>query len=172
MKLGAISLPELRELRIITGGLDKKNVAAICAAKWPKLEKLELWFGSKSYGANTTMKDLMPILDGKAFPALKHLALRNCELADELAAALPNAKIVKQLESLDLSKGMMTEAGVKSLAAGKAALAHLSRLDLSDNFLGAAEKLASTITKQVRTKPQRKGYESNGEIHRYVALGE
>lgn len=172
LKLGAINLPELRELTIITGGLDKKNVAAICAAKWPKLEKLELWFGSKSYGANTSLKDILPILDAKGFGKVKHLGLVNSELADEIAAALPKSKIIKQLEVLDLSRGTMTEAGVKSLTEGKSALANLKRLDLSHNYIGKAEKDAFKLTSGVRTKPQRTPSEWNGEQHRYAALGE
>jgi uncharacterized protein (TIGR02996 family) len=172
LELGKIALPELRELRIVTGGLDKSNLKAICAAKWPKLETLELWIGTSRYGGDVALKDLAPLLGGKPFPKLKHLGLRNCEFADELAAALPAAAIVEQLETLDLSKGTMGEAGVSALAEHADAFAHLKRLDLSDNFLGGASRLAGTICKAVRTKPQRTPYEYDGEQQRYVALGE
>ncbi len=172
VKLGAIALPELRELTIISGGLGKKALAAILAAKLPKLEKLELWFGQKTYGSDVTVKDLRPLLDGTVMKTIKHLGLRNCEFADELAAALPGAKIVKQVTALDLSKGTLTEAGVKLLAEGKAAFAHLRKLDLSDNYLGTSEKLASTIMSQVRTKPQRKADVYDGTVYRYPAVGE
>ena len=172
LKLGTINLPALRELTIITGGLDKKNVAAIAAAKWPKLESLELWFGSTRYGGNSSVKDVTSLLTGKSFPKLKHLGLRNCEFADALAAALPTAPIIKQLETLDLSKGTLTEAGVKSLVDGKAKLAHLRRIDLADNYIGKASASAATICGAVRTKPQRTADEWDGELHRYAALGE
>ena len=172
MKLGKIELPDLRTLTIITGGLDKKNVAAIADAKWPKLERLELWFGTDNYGGNCKVKDVAPILAGKAFPKLKHLGLRNCEFIDELAAALPGSAIMKQIESLDLSKGTMTDDGVKKLVEGKAWLAHLRRLDLSDNFIGKASTMAATITNAVRTRPQRTADEYDGTAHRYVALTE
>lgn len=172
VKLGSIALPELRELTIITGGLDKKNLAAICNAKWPKLEKLDLWFGSKSYGANTTLKDLKPIFDGKVFPKVKHLGLNNCEFTDEIAQQLPTAKILKQLQVLDLSDGCMTDAGVKAMADAKGAFQHLARLDLSNNYLSPGERLSSTLNKQTRSKPQRKPSEYDGVQHRYVSLGE
>ena len=172
MKLGAIDLPELRELTIITGGLDRKNLAAICAARWPKLEKLELWLGDDGYGANTTPDDLEPILRGDAFPALRHLGIRNSEIIDAIAALLPDAPIVKRLEALDLSKGTLTDAGVEALAARKGALAHLTRIDLSDNYLEKSDRLATSLCKQVRTKPQRQASSYDGETHRYVALGE
>lgn len=168
MKLGKIALPELRELTIITGGLPKASIAAICAAKWPKLEKLELWLGTSSYGADTKIKDLAPILDGKAFPRLKHLGLRNSELSDDIAAALPTAKIVKQLQSIDLSKGTMSDTGANALIASKAAFAHLRRIDLSDNFIGKSSAAAATITTAVRTRPQR----PFDPEYRYPVLGE
>ena len=172
LKLGTIDLPDLRELTIITGGLDKKNIAAICAAKWPKLERLELWLGSSSYGGNTTIKDLAPLLGGKMFPKLEHLGLRNCEYADDLAGAIVSSTLLAQVTSLDLSKGTLGDAGVEKLAAGRDAFAHLRRIDLSDNFLAKSARLAGTIHNAVRTKPQRTPYESDGQQRRYVALGE
>ncbi|MFT3695641.1 MAG: TIGR02996 domain-containing protein [Kofleriaceae bacterium] len=172
LKLGAINLPELRDLTIITGGLDKKNVAAICAAKWPKLHKLELWFGRSSYGGNVTLKDLKPILDGKAFPKLTSLGLRNCEFADELAVALSTAKITPQLKKLDLSKGTLTDTGVDAMIKAKDAFSHLQHLDLSDNYLAKSARTATQIIPAVRTKPQRTPSEWDGEQHRYAALGE
>ncbi|MCX5740881.1 MAG: WGR domain-containing protein [Proteobacteria bacterium] len=166
-------VPELRELTIISGGLSNKTVAALCAARWPKLEKLELWFGTERYGGTCKLKDVRPILDGVAFKAVKHFGLRNCEFADELAAALPTAKIVKQLTALDLSKGTMTDVGASALAAGKAAFTHLRKLDLSDNYLGkAGEKVAGTIMAQVRTKPQRTAHVYDDVTYRYPVLGE
>ena len=172
LTLGTIELPQLRELTIVTGGLDKKNIASICAAKWPKLHKLELWLGTPTYRGNVTLKDLKPLLEGKPFPKLTNLGLRNCAFADELAGALGSAKIVAQLNKLDLSKGTMSDAGVEAMIAAKDTFSHLEHLDLSDNFLAKSSRTASKIIPSVRTKPQRQGYESDGEIRRYVALGE
>lgn len=172
LKLGTIALPELRELTIVTGGLDKKNLESIAAAKWPKLKRLELWLGDKNYGGNSKIKDLTPILSSKLFPKLQHLALCNSEYADDIAKALPSSTIVKQLESLDLSKGTLTEAGVAALVAGKASLSHLTRIDLADNFIGKSATAAATICPAVRTRPQRTADDYDGEVHRYVALGE
>jgi hypothetical protein len=171
--LGTLDLPNLKELTIVTGGLKKSNLAAICKAKWPRLEKLELWTGSKSYGADTTIKDVKPIFDGTNFPVLTTLGLKNCEYVNEIAAEISSAKILPRLKALELSKGVLHTKGVQALVEKKAAFAHLTRLDLSDNFLDAsAQKLASTIIAQVRTKPQRTAYGEDTEENRYVALGE
>lgn len=173
LKLGTIDLPELRDLTIITGGLSKKNVASIMTAKWPKLHGLELWFGQKNYGGDVTLKDLKPLLDGKAFPKLTRLGLRNCEFADELAAALGTSKLLPQLKKLDLSKGTLTDAGVDAMIRAKGAFAHLQHLDLSDNYLAKSTRAATQIISAVRTKPQRTASDwGDGELHRYAALGE
>lgn len=118
------------------------------------------------------MKDIAPILAGKSFPKLKHLGLRNCEFVDEIAGAIPEAAVMKQIETLDLSKGTMTDEGVSKLAAKKSALAHLRRLVLSHNYIGKASTLAATIAAAVRTRPQRTADEGEGEMHRYAAVGE
>lgn len=172
LDLGKIDLPELRELILISGGLAKKNLAAICAAKWPKLEKLELWTGSKSYGGDSGIADLKPILDGKAFPKLVHLGLRNSEYSDEIAAALPTAKILRQLSALDLSKGTLSDAGVTAMLAHVDAFQHLRKLDLSDNFVAKTSAAASKLTSAVRTRPQRTPDNYDGESRRYVSVSE
>lgn len=170
---GPLDLPNLKELVIVTGGLKKKNLDLICKAKWPALEKLEIWFGSNSYGADTKLKDVQPIFDGTNFPAVTTLGLKNCEFVNEIAEAISSAKILPRLKALELSKGVLHTRGVQAMVAKKAAFAHLTRIDLSDNFLDAsAMKLASTIIPQVRTKPQRNTYGEDTEDNRYVALGE
>ncbi|MBL8913124.1 MAG: WGR domain-containing protein [Archangium sp.] len=170
---GPLDLPNLKELVIVTGGLKKKNLDLVCKAKWPALEKLEIWFGSNSYGADTKLKDVQPIFDGTNFPAVTTLGLKNCEFVNEIAEAISSAKILPRLKALELSKGVLHTRGVQAMVAKKAAFAHLTRIDLSDNFLDAsAMKLASTIIPQVRTKPQRNTYGEDTEDNRYVALGE
>ncbi|HSD90405.1 MAG TPA: hypothetical protein VLB44_22915, partial [Kofleriaceae bacterium] len=173
VKLGKLELPELRELVIITGGFDKKNLASILSAKLPKLEVLEIWFGRPNYGGNCTMKDLKPLLDGKAsFPKLKELGICNCEFADEVAAALATSKILPKLESLDLSKGTLTDTGVTAMLEHADAFQHLRKINLSDNYVGKTSAAAAKLCKAVRTRPQRTPDNWDGEDRRYAALGE
>lgn len=104
------------------------------------LERLNLWFGMEDYGCGVGLDDLGPILSGVAFPRLKHLGLMNAEFTDEAVAALPRAHLLKQLESLDLSMGTMTDKGVDTLIANKAAFAHLTRINLDNNALTEASE--------------------------------
>jgi uncharacterized protein (TIGR02996 family) len=135
MDLGAIDLPELRSFEVVTGGFSKKNLASVTKARWPKLEKLVLYFGVDDYGGDCEADDLKALLEGKNMPALRSLALSNAPFADEIAAMLPKAKVVKQLRRLDLSKGMLTDAGAAHLVDNADAFKHLEELDVSENYL-------------------------------------
>ncbi|RKG97755.1 WGR domain-containing protein [Corallococcus carmarthensis] len=168
--LGKIDLPELRSFTVETGGLHQGTVKEIVKAKWPKLESLEIWFGQEGYGASGGVKDLKPLLDAEGVPALRKLGLRNSEFTDELCAALPKAKILAQLEALDLSMGTMSDAGADTLAQNARAFSHLKSLDVTQNFLTkAGQKSVANVAKSVASGNQRTPYD---EESRYAAVGE
>ncbi len=162
----AIDAPELKHLELHTGGLDQKVVQAIASGKFPALETLILWFGSDNYGCNCAVADLLPLLEGANLPKVKHLGLMNCEFTDDIAAALATAEILPRLQTLDLSMGMMTDAGTAHLVAHKAAFAHLTRLDVSDNYLTDQAPL-DRLCKEVVY-----GTQKTGDDYRYVTVGE
>ncbi|NTX35513.1 MULTISPECIES: WGR domain-containing protein [unclassified Myxococcus] len=167
--LGKIDLPELREFSMETGGLPLGAVKSIASANWPKLEKLEVWFGSENYGAEGGVEDIQPILDGKGLSNVKVLGLRNSEFTDELAKALPTAKILPQLEKLDLSMGCLSDTGAQTLADNAAAFKHLKHLDVTENTLTkAGEKLVAKLAATVAAGSQR----DYDEEYRYAAVGE
>lgn len=171
--LGKLALPELRALTIETCAMSKPRLRHVLAAALPKLERLELWFGSENQGANCTVKDLKPLLDGKLFPKLRHLGLCNAEFADELAAVLPGAPIASKLETLDLSKGTLGDDAARALAASAGRFARLATLSLDDSWLGAAAikaVRAGFAGRTVSSKNQQNPAEYEGE--RYVSVGE
>ena len=169
--LGALELPELRRAVFKTGGLSKASARSIARANWPRIEHLDVYFGDSMYGGDCKLGDLAPLLARTDLPALRHLGLCAVELADDLCGALPRAAIVKQLRELDLSQGIMTDAGAEALAAHKAAFAHLAVLDLSDNYLSRSGVAAVTgLAKHVETGDQ-KDDEGDPEM-RWVSVGE
>ncbi|MFP2906114.1 WGR domain-containing protein [Pyxidicoccus sp. 3LFB2] len=169
LELGTVDLPELREFTIETGGLPLSAVKSIAAAKWPKLEKLEVWFGADNYGAEGGVEDIQPILDAKGLPKLKSLGLCNSEFTDELCKVLPQSKVLPQLERLDLSKGTMSDASARIFSENAAAFAHLKHLDLTENTLtDEGEKLVAKLCPSVAAGNQRE-YD---EEYRYAAVGE
>lgn len=124
----------LRELVFQSGGLPATVIRAIGASNLPHLTHLELWLGVANYGGDARADDLEPILAGRSLPALTHLGLRNAEIAEELAAAVAAAPIVSRLTSLDLSLGVLGDAGAASLLAGQP-LTHLESLSLHHHFM-------------------------------------
>lgn len=131
---GRLSHEKLKSLTIETGGLPPRLLQEVLASQLPSLESLELWLGTPSYGGDVTLADLQQLLSGNLFPALKHLGLRDSEIIDEIAGALPSAQILSRLDSLDLSLGNLSDDGGKALLQN-AALKGLKRLDLHHHYL-------------------------------------
>lgn len=168
-----ISKPEhknLRALIIESGGLDAEVIRAVARGKFPKLEHLELWLGTEEYGGTSRVEDLQPILSGKTFPNLKYLGLRNCQFADDVAAVVVNSPIGKQIETLDLSLGVLTDEGGRALLSlptdGK-----LQHVSLHYNYL------TGEVTKQLKKLPvkidlSKPSHMEDDDEWRFVAVGE
>ncbi|MFC4070340.1 STM4015 family protein [Actinoplanes subglobosus] len=124
----------LRELVLQSGGLPATVVRGLGACDLPAMEELELWLGVARYRGDADLGDLAPILAGRPMPALRRLALRNAEIADQVAAAVAAAPIVARLRVLDLSLGALGDAGAEALLAGQP-LTHLEQLVLNHHFL-------------------------------------
>jgi hypothetical protein len=170
MNLGKIEAPELRSFEVRTGGLTLDNIKSVTSAKWPSLERLVLWFGDEGYGAQGGLEDIEPLLSGKGLGKLKHLGLQNADFTDELCGVLHKAKILPQLESLDLSMGTMSHAGAEALAAHAQAFAHLKQLNVEDNYLTAASnQILKAVSKGLNFGRHRDA--DDGES-RYVSVGE
>ncbi|MGC9666070.1 STM4015 family protein [Planosporangium sp. 12N6] len=134
LRLRPVRHENLRELAFESGGLPAHVVRAVGECDLPALAHLELWLGVSEYGGDTGVDDLAPILAGGRFPRLRYLALCNAETADQVAAAVAAAPVVAGLHTLDLSKGILTDAGAAALLAGQP-LTHLRRLDLHHHYL-------------------------------------
>ncbi len=123
----------LRHLAIESGGLPRAVLRQIFSCDLPNLEHLELLLGEANYGFDGTVADLQPLLSGRLFPRLKFLGLMNSEIADEIAAVVVNSPIVERIETLDLSLGNLSEAGVRALHA-LADKPNLKRLNISHHY--------------------------------------
>lgn len=162
----------LRALAVEAGGLNRKTVGQICRGKFPKLEYLELWLGTPDYGGDCTVNDLQPIMSGKSFPNLDYLGFRNSEIADEIAAVLVNSPIAKQITTLDLSMGTLSDVGGEALLSLPTD-GNLKRVELSYHFLSnAMMKKLKALPFVVNTSAQQEAEDwGDGEM-RFVAIGE
>jgi len=149
-ELGTIELPELTRAEFRTGGLSAASAKAIARATWPRIEHLEVWYGEDNYGGTAKVADAAALLDRTDLSRLVSLGIRNTSFTDALCGMLANGKLLAQLTRLDLSMGIMTDAGAQALAVHKDAFQHLAVLDVSDNYLtkaglAALEGLATSV---------------------------
>lgn len=172
LTLGQIAHDQLQKLVIECGGLPANVLREIAAAQLPELQHLELYLGTPNYGWDGTIDDVRPLLAGNLFPKLKYLGLRDSEIADEVAAAVCSSPLVERVEVLDLSLGILTDAGGEALLRCPA-VARLKGLNLQHHYLSNAvmQRLAALplpVNVDDQTKPDNYG----GQEYRYVAVGE
>ncbi|NLT29094.1 MAG: hypothetical protein GXX86_01365 [Propionibacterium sp.] len=167
--LSNLDLPELRTLIIQTGGLDQSVIRQLEAAKLPKLTHLEIYFGADEYGANCTPDDTARILSGELFPGLTTLGLKNSEFVNEITQAVIDSPLLPQLKVLDLSLGVLQDAGAEPLANNLPKLAHLDKLDLQHHFL--SESMQARL-RELGDKVDLSEAEEPDEDYFFVAIGE
>lgn len=168
--LGEIALPSLRTLIRESGGLSAAELSSILNARCPRLERLDVWTGDSNYGAEATVEQLLPLLEGRLFPSLTHLGVVNSELGPALLGPLATSPLLRRLRVLDLSKGVLADENVDALLEHAGAFAHLERLDLSENILGERlEEVTARLPNAVAGE-QRAG--DMDEEDRFVAVGE
>lgn len=174
LRLDPVRHTGLRELRFESGGLPGAVTRAVGESELPTVRRLDLWLGRSEYGGDATVDDLAPLLAGAGLPALRHLAVCNAEIADTVAAAVAIAPVVRQLEVLDLSMGVLGDEGAAALLAGQT-LTHLRRLDLHHHYLSQEwrERVVAALPGvQVNVSEPQTPDEYDGQHYRYTAVGE
>lgn len=124
---------KLKALIVESGEISQLLINQICKLELPALEYLELWLGSDSYGGDSSINDLIPIISG-IFPKLKYLGLRKSVYSDDIAFRIVNSPIVENLVELDFSMGNLGDDGAEALFKCPA-INQLDTLNLSENCL-------------------------------------
>ncbi|WP_241758889.1 hypothetical protein [Pyxidicoccus parkwayensis] len=134
LELGALRLPELRELTLSPEGhrgmLRPAVARSIASAELPRLESLSFSMGWDYETPESGLPELLPLLDGVGMPNLRKLTLQDLGFSDALCKQLPGSALLSRLRELDLSNGTMTDEGAKALLANARAFRHLERLRL------------------------------------------
>jgi hypothetical protein len=134
LSLSNLKHDKLEELTIICGGLSKEVLAQIAGSELPCLTKLELYLGVDNYGFDGSLEDILPLIEPGKFPKVTYLGLKNSEIQDEIAAAVADAPILDQLDTLDLSLGTLSDQGAEALLASNR-IKTLKKLDLSYHYM-------------------------------------
>ena len=168
LSLGTPRLEQLKSLVIETGGLSANVVREVWAAHLPSLEHLELWLGDTGYGGDATVGDIRPIFTEPLFPKMTYLGLRDSEIADEIAIAIADAPVLRQLHTLDLSLGTLGDEGAAALLASPL-VAGLKKMDIhhhycSEEMTAKLEALGMDVDAGER--------EEDDDGDRYVAVSE
>lgn len=172
LEFHALRHEHLRVLRLENGGLPAEVARGVAASDLPALEHLDLWLGTEDYGRTAGVADLAPVLDGGRLPSLRRLGLRNCDLQDEVAAAVASAPVVARLSALDLSLGTLGDTGAEALLGGQP-LTHLEELDLHHHYL--SDPMMTRLRQALEPFGVRVDVserETDEEWGRYVAAGE
>lgn len=174
LEVGEMVAPALERAIFITGGLTPSCARGIATAQMPNIQHLEIYYGDPNYGGDATIEDVQPLLERADLTKLRYLGLKNSMFANDIARLVGNAKVIRTLETLDLSLGTMTDEGAKSLAETASSFAHLQTLDLRRNFLTPAGiELVKNLCPSVLTDGQEQPYErSNGELSYFVSVAE
>lgn len=144
--------PTLKRLCLEGDALSRTTFATIVDATLPRLRSLELWLGTRWIGSATTRELLERLGHGRGMPALEQLGLRDSEVSDDIASAMPSWPLLAHLRELDLSMGTLGDHGARAILANLDRFAHLRRLDLDHNYLSAelADALTRALGERVR----------------------
>jgi hypothetical protein len=167
--LAPIHAPHLESFVFKSGGLGAEVPEAVGAANLPELSYLELWLGQENYGCSCTIESLKPILEGTRLPRLKYLGLKNSEWEAELIRAVAKSPILRQLDGVDFSMGVMAEEATSALLECAAHFKHLKTLTLDDNFFTAQDQEALLAQLPRATFGTQK---DEDPAYRYTTVGE
>lgn len=150
LTLGTIRHDNLESLTIICGGLGKDVMEEIAKAKLPNLKKLLLYIGIEDYGFDGDADTVRKMLAESDFPNLAYLGITDSEIQDELTEVVLECKYIRQITTLDLSNGSLTDKGGRLLLEKLPGLPNIEKLDvhyhyLSDEVMEKLEELPISV---------------------------
>lgn len=173
LELGNIEHAGLKEFEIICGGLPKDSMETIQNAKLPALEKLLLYVGVEDYGFDGGIEDIEALLSQSDFPKLQYLGITDSEIQDDIAKAVLDSKYIKQITTLDLSNGTLTDKGGQLLCDQLKSFPNVTNLDVHYHFLSdEMVKQLQALSCTVNTEEQQEADEYDGELYYYPMLTE
>ena len=171
LELGLAKQLHLKTLIVECGGLPTSIIQNIAKAELPELTHLELWLGSDNYGYDAEREDIENLIN-TPFPKLNYLGLRDSEQADLVAEIIAKAPILKQISSLDLSLGNISDKGAKALIESPF-IALLEKLDLHHHYISdSMQAKIKELGINVDLSDEQEEDGDDDEVYRYIAVSE
>ena len=165
LTLGEIEHENLESLTIICGGLGTDVIKEIEKAKLPGLKKLLLYIGVEDYGFDGDAGTIKELLANSDFTNLTYLGIADSEIQDELAQVVMECKYIRQIETLDLSCGTLTDKGGSLLLEKLPELPNIKKLDVHHHYLSdEMMKKIRKLSPEVDLSEQEEAEEWDGEI--------
>ena len=165
LTLGEIEHENLESLTIICGGLGQNVIQEIEKAKLPQLKKLLLYIGIEDYGFDGNVDTIQELLANSDFPKLTYLGIVDSEIQDDLTEVVLKCKYIRQIETLDLSCGTLTDKGGELLLSKLPELSNIRKLDVHHHYLSdeVMEKLGK-LSLEADLSEQEEAEKWNGKI--------
>ena len=135
LSIGKKPRPNLKSLEIISGGLPDSVVEDILGSDLPNLEKLVLYVGVEDYGFDGDMNVFRPLFSKDRFPNLKWLGIVDAEEQNAVVEMFLESDILPQLETMDISAGVLTDEGARLLLDHVDKIKHLKFINMKYNYL-------------------------------------
>ena len=171
--LGDIVHQNLEALTIICGGLPVSVIQSIKKAKLPGLKKLVLYIGIENYGFDGNKDTIKALLEESDFPKLEYLGIEDSEIQDELVQVDLESKYMKQLHTLDLANGTLTDKGGELLLGKLPSYPNIKVLDVHYHYMSEEmEEKLKALPIEVDTSESNEPEEYRGEIWMNAMLTE
>ena len=139
-------MPELREVCLEIEGLEPEVFSEVIAARWPKLERFELW----DQGGAVELETLLHVLS--AVP-LTQLSLRFTEQGEALLRQLLGTPLLRRLRAIELRDAALPRSALEFLKENREAFRHLERLDLTGAVPSHEEDAVSRLGDFIVLRP-------------------
>lgn len=173
LSLGKIRHENLESLTIICGGLPEAVIKEIQEAELPNLKKLLLYIGIEDYGFDGNADTIKTLLDNMDFPKLEYLGIVDSEIQDELVPIVLDSRYTRQIHTLDLSNGTLTDKSGELLLKRLPDYPNIKKLDVHYNYL--TEKMARSLEGlpiETDTSDRNEPWEYKGEFYMNAMLTE
>lgn len=173
LELGDISHDNLESLTIICGGLPVSVIQSVQKAKLPNLKKLVLYIGIENYGFDGDADTIRTLLETSDFPRLEYLGIEDSEIQDELAEVVLESKYMKQIHTLDLANGTLSDKGGQLLWDRLPSYPNIKVLDVHYHYMSEEmEKKLQALPLEADTSEANEPEEYRGEIWMNAMLTE